>query len=160
METHSASSGGKSGGAGGKGGSGGGGPGGGGGGGGSPGGGGGSSGGKGGGGGGKGKRLLQIPDDDATFERNYDKTLSIQDRFSIEIIPGSDVDEETAAETGQFSWTLVSITPNSISIRLNFAYPEAISVNGKPTIVQVKAKFSDFEPGWIDDLVLVYQELP
>ena len=154
METHHSSSGGKSG---GKGGSGGGG---------APSAGGGSSGGKGGGsgggGGGKGgpKRLLQIPDEDASFERNYDATLSIHDRFSIEIIPGSDVDEETAAEASQFTWTLMSITPTSVSIRLNFAFPQAISVNGKPTIVQVKAKFSDFEPGWIDDLVLVYHELP
>ena len=95
-----------------------------------PSGGGGSSGGKGGGasgGGGAGpggkKRQLKIPDEDASFERNYDETLSIQDLFSIEIIPGSDVDEETAAEASRFTWTFVSITPTSISIRLNFAYP-------------------------------------
>ena len=60
----------------------------------------------------------------------------------------------------QFSWTINSITASNISIKLNFDYPESISTNGKPTIVQVKAKFSDFEPKWIDDLVLVYQELP
>ena len=54
----------------------------------------------------------------------------------------------------------MSASPTAISIKINFEHPEAISTSKKdPTIVQVKARFSDFEPGWLDDLVLVYEEI-
>jgi len=48
-----------------------------------------------------------------------------------------------------------------MSIKFAFEFPESISTNKEfPTFVEVKAKFSDFEPGWIDDLVLVYLPMP
>lgn len=92
--------------------------------------------------------------------RKFDDSLTLQDRLKIEIIPGADVDEETAAEAKKFSWTIESATATEIKIQLKFDHPESISVNGKPSIVQVQAKFSDFEPKWIDDLVLVYENIP
>ena len=59
-----------------------------------------------------------------------------------------------------YSVQVVSASPTAISIKIKFEHPQAISTFKKdPTIVQVKARFSDFEPGWLDDLVLVYKEL-
>ena len=85
---------------------------------------------------------------------------SLAERISVEIISSEDLDEETAAEAQMYSVQVVNASPTAISIKIKFEHPEAISTSKKdPTIVQVKARFSDFEPGWLDDLVLVYKEL-
>lgn len=85
---------------------------------------------------------------------------SLAERISVEIISSEDLDEETAAEAQMYSVQVVNASPTAISIKIKFEHPEAISTSKKdPTIVQVKARFSDFEPGWLDDLVLVNKEL-
>ena len=44
---------------------------------------------------------------------------------------------------------------------LDFEFPELISADkDTPQFFQVKAFFSDFEPGWNDDLFLINFELP
>ena len=48
-----------------------------------------------------------------------------------------------------------------MEISIKFEYPESVSTDrDNPQSTWVKAKFSDFEPGWIDDLVIAAIELP
>jgi len=93
--------------------------------------------------------------------RSVDPSLSLKDRISVQVIAGKEDDEETAAETQRFTWQIEKASPTALRLKFTFDFPDSISTNKEfPTFVEVKAKFSDFEPGWIDDLVLVYQPLP
>ena len=47
---------------------------------------------------------------DEQFERNVDTSLSLKDRLTVQIIAGKSDDEETAAETQSYSWTIESVT--------------------------------------------------
>ena len=70
-------------------------------------------------------------------------------------------DEETDAEVQKFSWSIISVTTSDIQLKVEFEHPESISTDkDNPHFVQVQAKFSDFEPFWNDDLVLVNVRLP
>ena len=48
-----------------------------------------------------------------------------------------------------------------LKIKLTFEHPEVISANKTaPQVVQVRATFSDFEPGWDDNGILFQKKLP
>ena len=49
----------------------------------------------------------------------------------------------------------------NMDIKLEFKHPNSVSKDSKnPQYVTIKAKFSDFEPGWIDDLFLANIAIP
>ena len=52
------------------------------------------------------------------------------------------------------------MTTDSISIALNFTYPEMIKSDNSTQLLKVKARFSDFEPMWDDEQYLVNIRLP
>lgn len=87
--------------------------------------------------------------------------MSLKDRISVSIHSPAPVDKETESELQQFSWDIVSVSPEKMKIDLKFDFPESVSVDlYNPQSAWVKAKFSDFEPGWVDDLVIAAIELP
>ena len=48
-----------------------------------------------------------------------------------------------------------------MEISITFDYPESVSADrDNPQSTWIKAEFSDFEPGWIDDLVIAAVKLP
>ena len=50
---------------------------------------------------------------------------------------------------------------SNLEIKIEFEYPEVVSADkSNPQFVRVKAFFSDFEPMWNDDLVLINVKLP
>ena len=57
----------------------------------------------------------------------------------------------------KYSWKIEKITQNSINLSFKFDYP--LVYDGQQYIT-VRAKFSDFEPGWDDDAELVRVEIP
>lgn len=76
------------------------------------------------------------------------------------MIPGKNDLDEIKQEIQSYSFNVESASTTDLKIKINFDYPESVSTDREfPTFVEVKAKFSDFEPGWIDDLVLAYLEM-
>ena len=91
----------------------------------------------------------------------FDESKSLEDRIKIDIYSHKKLDDETAAELEKFTWKIVSVDPNSLQLKIVFEHPEVVSKDREnPQYVQVKAEFSDFEPGWNNDLVLINVKLP
>lgn len=108
------------------------------------------------------ERRLETNDATVQFDpNNYDKSLTLEDRIDVSIVSRKPLDEETEKELQQFSWKIESLSQSTIDISLDFLFPHSVSVDqDNPSSVWIKAKFSDFEPGWIDDLVIAAIELP
>ena len=96
------------------------------------------------------------------FDPNsYDTSLTLEDRIDVSIVSQKPLDEETEKELQQFTWKIESLSQSKIDISLDFLFPHSVSVDrDNPSSVWIKAKFSDFEPGWVDDLVIAAIELP
>ena len=87
--------------------------------------------------------------------------MSLRDRLSVSIHSPKPLDDDTASELEQYSWDIVSVSPEKIDINLKFDFPESVSTDrDNPQSTWIKARFSDFEPGWVDDLVIAAIELP
>jgi len=71
-------------------------------------------------GGGK-RRLNSILDEQ--FVRDVDTSLSLKDRLTVQIIAGKSDDEETAAETQAYSWTIESVSQTSLKLKVKFDNP-------------------------------------
>jgi len=71
-------------------------------------------------GGGK-RRLNSILDEQ--FIRDVDTSLSLKDRLTVQIIAGKSDDEETAAETQAYSWTIESVSQTSLKLKVKFDNP-------------------------------------
>ena len=108
------------------------------------------------------ERRLETNDTIEQFDpNNYDRSLTLEDRIDVSIVSRKPLDEETEKELQQYSWKIESLSQSTIDISLDFLFPHSVSVDrDNPTSVWIKAKFSDFEPGWIDDLVIAAIELP
>jgi len=115
-------------------------------------------------GGGGGKDFRQRRVLKSKFEEfldSYDRSKSLEDRLTITVGSNSKLDEETAKELQEYTWKIVTADSNQIEIKIEFKHTESVSSEGTdPAFVQVQAFFSDFEPNWNDELVLIRIDLP
>ena len=75
-----------------------------------------------------------------------------------------DVDESTEesikAKMESFEWEISSIEAQKIQIKLSFKDSALFGQDGHEEYIIVKAKFSDFEPGWDDNAELAKSKIP
>ena len=69
----------------------------------------------------------------------------------------SDQDLAVKEQMKQWTYDIESVTSKSIKIKINLENP---TVYDGEQYVSIKAKFSDFEPGWDDDRELRRIEIP
>ena len=70
------------------------------------------------------------------------------------------MEDEDKAKLQSFNWTLSSLSQSSITIDLDFEYPEMIGYGNSSQYVEVYALFSDFEPMWNDSKPIVRKIVP
>ena len=65
-----------------------------------------------------------------------------------------------AEDAETYSWSITKADSQSITIGFKFTSPELYDKDQPAMFVKVKASFSDFEPGWQDELELLSVRVP
>ena len=61
----------------------------------------------------------------------------------------------------EFSFQIVEAFADEITLEVKFTYPELFGQDSdNPEYISVYASFSDFEPGWDDELELIEMRIP
>lgn len=109
------------------------------------------------------KRMLSSSQDSSIslWKRQPDLSLDLESRLTV-VFENDDsgVNEEIVAQMSDFKWQISHASENAIEIAVEFAYPQVYSRGVNLQYLKVKAKFSDFEPGWDDDKDIVSIQIP
>ena len=92
--------------------------------------------------------------------RRIPNGLNLEDRILVKIEDQSSLDDDDKKKLQNFNWTLSSLTQTSMTIDLDFKYPEMIGYGNSSQYVEVYARFSDFEPMWNDSKPLIRKIVP
>ena len=92
--------------------------------------------------------------------RRIPNGLNLEDRILVKIEDQSSLDDDDKKQLQNFNWTLSSLTQTSMTIDLDFKYPEMIGYGNSSQYVEVYARFSDFEPMWNDSKPLIRKIVP
>ena len=111
--------------------------------------------------------MLESKYSNARRRRSLSMNEDFGNRFRVEVeFLGSDANDESAVSTTQpsaytnFTWTLQSFTPGSISMQLTFGQPEVYARGFQEQFLHVYADFSDFEPEWDSERPLLTKRIP
>ena len=83
----------------------------------------------------------------------------MQARINIKVEIDSEQDKVIVEKMNDFSFKVTDASENHLTISVDLAYPELFSLDEKDYLL-VCASFSDFEPGWNDEKVLLRVEIP
>lgn len=78
--------------------------------------------------------------------------LGLADRITLEVSDLSNQSDEALEEMiGDFSFALETVSPAVLRVAIRFAHPAVFSRDGARQALSVRLRFSDFEPGWVDE---------
>ena len=104
------------------------------------------------------KRRLQ--DGSEEWSRDPDLSKSIADRLNVYVEDLSDYEPDIKAQIQDFTWSLEDVSQESLSLQVDFKYPELYSQDGWEQYLIIKADFGDFEPGWDSEMILSRSKIP